>query len=54
MDIMQWVTVILTGIGAFSTIATITPNESDDKVSNCILKIINLLAMNFGKAKNEE
>jgi len=34
-------------------IAAMTANETDDKVVNIILKVINLFAMNFGTAKND-
>ena len=39
-------------VGVASLIASITPNESDNKVVNFILNIINLLAVNIGNAKN--
>ena len=39
-------------VGVASLVASITPNESDNKVVNFILNIINLLAVNIGNAKN--
>ena len=39
-------------IGGFSILATMTKNESDDKIVAAALKIVNALAMNFGRAKN--
>lgn len=39
-------------IGGFSILATMTKNESDDKIAAAALKIVNALAMNFGRAKN--
>ena len=40
-------------VGAFAMIAAITANETDDKVVNAILKVINLLGMNIGTARND-
>jgi phage I-like protein len=40
-------------IGGFSIIATLTPNQTDNKVINALLKVINFLAANFGNAKND-
>ena len=45
---------ILALIGAFSMLATITPNKTDNKVVEWILKIVNFLGMNFLKAENKE
>ena len=39
--------------GGFSILATITPNESDNKKVQAILSIINGLGMNILKAKNQ-
>jgi len=41
-------------VGSFALIATLTPNETDDKVVNILLKVINFLGANFGKAKNDD
>jgi hypothetical protein len=40
-------------IGAFAMIAAMTANETDDKVVNAILKVVNFLGMNVGTAKND-
>jgi len=40
-------------VGAFSMIAAMTANETDDKIVNYILKVINFLGFNFGTAKND-
>lgn len=53
MDLGSWIKIGLTVIGAFSTIATITPNRHDNAVADTILNVINLFGMNVGKAKNE-
>jgi hypothetical protein len=39
-------------IGAFAVIATMTPNEADNKIANWLLKFVNLLGANVGKARN--
>jgi len=51
-DVEQLVPIALMTIGLFSSVATVTPNKSDNKVAQGILDFINALAMNFGKAEN--
>ncbi len=41
-------------VGAFAVLATLTPNQSDDKIVQTILNAVNFLGANFGKAVNEE
>ena len=53
LGIEKWLPVIFQVIGAFSMIAALTANETDDKIVNYILKAINLLGFNFGTAKND-
>ena len=52
-QIQKWLPVVFQVVGAFSMIAAITANETDDKIVNVILKVINLLGMNFGTAAND-
>lgn len=40
-------------VGMFAMIASLTKNETDDKVIGYILKAINLLGFNIGAAKND-
>ena len=40
-------------IGSFALLATITANKTDDKIMNYVLKAINFLGANIGKAKND-
>lgn len=40
-------------VGVFSIIASMTPNENDNRIADQILNIVNVLGFNFGKAKNE-
>ena len=39
-------------VGAFAVIESMTPNETDNKIADQALKLINLLGFNFGNAKN--
>ena len=39
-------------VGGFALIATLTPNKSDDKIVEALLKLINFLGANVGNAKN--
>lgn len=52
-SIQKWLPVLFQVIGAFSMIAALTANETDDKIVNYILKGINVLGFNFGTAKND-
>lgn len=38
--------------GAFSVIASMTPNQNDNKIADYILKAINFIGFNVGNAKN--
>ena len=57
---MEWLTenfsnvveVVLNLVGAFAVIATMTPNESDNKIVAFVLNVINTLGANFGKTSN--
>ena len=39
-------------IGAFSIVASFTPNTTDNKIANALMELINFFGMNMGKAKN--
>ena len=39
-------------VGAFASIAAITPTPKDDGIAKMLTKAINFLGANFGKAKN--
>tara|TARA_Y100000593_G_scaffold87405_1_gene167816 strand:+ start:1219 stop:1407 length:189 start_codon:yes stop_codon:yes gene_type:complete len=46
---------IVTGvIAAASAVAVLTPNKTDNKVVGAIRKLVDLLALNVGNAKNEK
>ena len=53
VGIQKWLPVVFQVIGAFSMVAALTANETDDKIVNWILKGINMLGFNFGTAKND-
>lgn len=53
LQVQKWLPVVFQIVGAFAMIAAITANETDDKVVNAILKVINLLGMNVGTARND-
>lgn len=44
--------IVVQVVGIAALVATLTPNESDNQVINGILKVVNLLGANFGKASN--
>jgi hypothetical protein len=48
----QYVDVALQIIGVFSAVAALTPNKSDDAIAAKLLRVVNLIGMNVGKAKN--
>lgn len=50
----EYIQVALTVVGTASAIASITPTPKDDLVLMVLHKILNVLAFNFGKAKNEK
>lgn len=60
---MEWITTaisfvtnnigtILQVVGAFAALAMLTPNKADDKFVAGVLKVINVLGANVGKAAN--
>ena len=53
---MDWSSVLeglLMVVGGFAVLATLTANQADDKVVSWMLKVINFLGANWGKAKND-
>ena len=47
-----WISAFTVTVTAATAITSLTPNKTDDKVLNAILKVLNFLAGNFGKNKN--
>lgn len=54
LSIDNWLTLAAAVVGLFSAIAAITPNRADNKIADFLLKLVNVIAFNFGKAKNKD
>jgi|TARA_R100001082_G_C4353778_1_gene155824 hypothetical protein len=60
MEMINWVMEnweqVLMGVssivGGFSVLATMTPNSADNKVVDMVMRVVNFLGANVGKAKN--
>ena len=60
MEMINWVMenweqvlmVVSSIVGGFSVLATMTPNSADNKVVDMVMRIVNFLGANVGKAKN--
>ena len=52
--VTKYFPVALAVVGAFSAIATMTPNKTDNKIAQFLLDLVNFLGANFGNAKNEK
>jgi hypothetical protein len=48
----QVLIIITQVVGVAALVATLTPNQSDNAVIDTILKVINTIGGNVGKAKN--
>ena len=53
-DLPKFVDAALQIVGGFAIVAMWTPNKSDDKIIDMILKALNFLGANAGKARNAE
>lgn len=57
MEVWNWVstnwTIVLEIVGFFALVATMTPNQTDDEIMNHVMKAINFLGANLGKAAND-
>ncbi len=49
-----WLTAVTAVVTAATAITALTPTKTDDAILNTILRILNLLAGNFGKNKNAD
>jgi len=45
--------IIVHVVGVAAIVATLTPNDSDNKIVKFILDTVNVLGANFGKASND-
>ena len=48
----NWQIALTSIIGIYAILASVTPNHHHNKYINIVLKVINFLGCNFGKAKN--
>lgn len=53
-SILGVIRIVFEVIGVFAMGATMTPNSSSNPVIDVLMRIINALGMNFGKAQNKE
>tara|TARA_R100001163_G_C4971520_1_gene131231 strand:+ start:257 stop:442 length:186 start_codon:yes stop_codon:yes gene_type:complete len=61
MDIVSYVMqnwslitdVVLKVVGAFAVVASMTPNDTDNRAAQMLADLVNLLGFNVGKARNE-
>jgi hypothetical protein len=54
VDWSSVIAVALQVVGAFSVIATMTENKSDNTIADFLLRVVNTLGANVGNAKNAE
>jgi len=52
MEIEEGVRVFIELVGSFAMIASLTPNSSDNAAIDVVLRVINALGANLGKARN--
>ncbi len=50
----SWVTALTALVTAATAVTMLTPTQTDDKIVNGILRVLNILAGNFGKNKNAD
>lgn len=50
----KFLTILPVIISIAAIISAATPNKTDNKILDAILKIINILGINIGKAKNKD
>ena len=50
----SFVGIALQAVGLFSLIATQTSNAADNVIADFLLRVVNFLGGNFGKAKNSQ
>jgi hypothetical protein len=53
-QIPTWIVAITTVLTAATAITALTPSASDDKIINGILRVLNVIAGNVGKNKNQQ
>jgi len=53
-QIPAWIVAITTVLTAATAVTALTPSTSDDKIINGILRVLNVIAGNVGKNKNQQ
>lgn len=53
MDIISMINLATAAVALFSAIAAVTPTPKDDHWAAKIYKIVDMIAMNVGKAKDK-
>ena len=49
-----WVNALTGVVAAATAVTALTPSKSDDALLNTVLRILNMIAGNFGKNKNAD
>jgi hypothetical protein len=52
--IPNWVHHVTLLITAMAGIATLTPTKTDDRALSMVLRVVNMVGLNFGKARNAD
>jgi hypothetical protein len=52
--IPDWILAITAVVTAANGITALTPTQTDDKILNAILRVLNVLALNIAKNKNAD
>ena len=52
--VTKWLPIVAGVVTVCAAIAAVTKSKSDDRIVQFILDIINKIALNIGKAKNED
>lgn len=53
-NLPEYLVYVSAAVGAFATIAAATPTPKDDGIAKALVKVVNFLGANFGKAKNAD
>ncbi|MAI17141.1 MAG: hypothetical protein CBC71_06275 [Rhodobacteraceae bacterium TMED111] len=53
-ELPSWIVAVTTVVASASAITALTPTKKDDVILGSVLKVLNFLALNFGKNKNAD